>query len=340
MQRLRRRLNGSSIDATPPVATDFQNGCQGHNTARRRPPATTMPTIDHDTLAHRLMQLLIKLNQGERLEPQALAKEFGVTLRTIQRDLRERLAHLPLEKADGRYHLDPAWLGRLNLCDLERFASLAGVGGLFPSISDRFLRELFDSRQPSPLLVQGQHYEALSDRQPLFQQLEQAIRQRRRIGFVYSKPASAKPHIDVEPHKLANHGGIWYLAAVDAGKLKSFAFGKIDRLLVSDTGFEPDPAIEQRLLREDGIWLSEDKTRVVLKVAPEIAGYFKRRRLVPDQALEKELEDGSLVLTASMAHPNQILPIVRYWIPHVRIVSPPALRTEMEAQIRTYLTRN
>lgn len=37
--------------------------------------------------------MLVKLNQGEKLDPESLAQEFGVNLRTIQRDLNERFAH-------------------------------------------------------------------------------------------------------------------------------------------------------------------------------------------------------------------------------------------------------
>lgn len=51
----------------------------------------------HDTLVRRLSEMLFKLNQGERLDPAALAEEFGVNIRTIQRDLNERFAYLPLE---------------------------------------------------------------------------------------------------------------------------------------------------------------------------------------------------------------------------------------------------
>lgn len=39
----------------------------------------------HDTLVYRLAQMLVKLNQGEKLDPQDPASEFGVTLRTITR---------------------------------------------------------------------------------------------------------------------------------------------------------------------------------------------------------------------------------------------------------------
>ena len=57
-----------------------------------------MTTGNHDTLVYRLAQILVKLNQGEKLDPLTLADEFGVNLRTIQRDLNVRFAYLPLQK--------------------------------------------------------------------------------------------------------------------------------------------------------------------------------------------------------------------------------------------------
>ncbi|KQB58024.1 MULTISPECIES: HTH domain-containing protein [Acidovorax] len=46
------------------------------------------------TVAFRLTSMLRRLNEGKRLRPEELAKEFSVTLRTIQRDLNEKLAFL------------------------------------------------------------------------------------------------------------------------------------------------------------------------------------------------------------------------------------------------------
>ena len=46
-----------------------------------------MSHTGHDLLAWRLATILQKLNQGERLDINALASEFGVHKRTIQRDL-------------------------------------------------------------------------------------------------------------------------------------------------------------------------------------------------------------------------------------------------------------
>jgi predicted DNA-binding transcriptional regulator YafY len=291
----------------------------------------------HDTLVYRLAQMLVKLNQGEKLDAQALADEFGVNLRTIQRDLNERFAYLPLEKTDGRYHLDPAFLGKLSTRDIERFASLAGVRGLFPSLSDEFLRDIFDTRMQSALLVKGHNYEDLADRKEAFRELERAIVARRHVAFEYRKEEGLKAYASVAPFKLVNHKGIWYLAGRDGEKLKTFAFGKIDRLRTLATTFAPDPLIEKTLVEEDGIWLGEEKREIVLKVSAEVAGYFKRRKLIANQVIEKELEDGGLIVSAKVGHVNQVLPIVRYWIPHLRIISPEGLQGELERELARYV---
>jgi predicted DNA-binding transcriptional regulator YafY len=296
-----------------------------------------MSTANHDTLVYRLAQILVKLNQGEKLDPQELADEFGVNLRTVQRDLNERFAYLPLLKTNGRYHLDPTFLGKLNTRDIERFASLAGVRGLFPSLSDDFLSDIFDTRIQSALLVKGHHYENLAGKESQFRLLEQAIVARHHVSFDYQKDEGRKHYDTVAPYKLVNHKGIWYLAGRDADRLKTFSFGKIDHLRQLDSQFNPDPDIDKTLIEEDGIWLGEEKKEIVLKIATEIAGYFKRRKLIANQVIEKELEDGGLIVSAKVGHLNQVLPIVRYWIPHIRVISPEGLQGELERDLAAYL---
>lgn len=298
-----------------------------------------MANENHDTLVFRLAQMLVKLNQGENLDPRSLAGEFGVNLRTVQRDLNVRFAYLPLQKTKGSYHLDPTFLGKLSTRDVERFASLAGVRGLFPSLSDDFLRDIFDSRMQTALLVKGHHYEDLAGKESVFRLLEQAIVARRHVTFDYSKDGGIKSYAGVAPYKLINQKGIWYLAGRDGDKIKTFSFTLIECLRVLDSIFAPDTSVDKTLLEEDGIWFGEEKKEIVLKIAKEVAGYFRRRRLIANQVIEKELEDGGLIVSAKVGHPNQVLPIVRYWIPHIRIISPEGLQAEMETAIREYVDR-
>lgn len=58
---------------------------------------------EYDKLSIRLVQILSKFNNGESLSAQELAQEFNVDTRTIQRDLNERLAFMPIKKENGRY---------------------------------------------------------------------------------------------------------------------------------------------------------------------------------------------------------------------------------------------
>lgn len=298
-----------------------------------------MANNNHDTLVYRLAQILVKLNQGEKLDPQALSSEFGVNLRTIQRDLNIRFAYLPLQKTSGRYHLDTAFLGKLSTRDIDRFASLAGVVGLFPSLSDEFLQDIFDTRMQSALLVKGHNYESLVGKEQLFREIEKSIIARHKISFDYAKPDGIKSYVAVSPYKLINNKGIWYLSAIDEGKLKAFSFTKIEKLIILEEPFPWDAKINAQLESEDSIWLSEEKQEVVMKVSHEIAGYFKRRKLIANQVIVKELEDGGLIVSAKVGHSDQILPIVRYWIPNIRIISPESLQLDMEKTIVEYLKK-
>ncbi|MDO9042978.1 MAG: WYL domain-containing protein [Desulfocapsaceae bacterium] len=296
-----------------------------------------MTTGNHDTLVYRLSQILVKLNQGEKLDPLSLADEFGVNLRTIQRDLNVRFAYLPLQKSDGKYHLDPTYLGKLNTRDIERFAILAGVRGLFPSLSDDFLGDIFDSRIQSALLVKGHNYEDLANKENIFRQLERAIIANCHISFDYKKKEGDKSYSSVAPFKLVNHKGIWYLVARDSDKLKTFLFAKIENLNQLNTRFAKDPEVDRRLKEEEGIWFGEEQKEIVFTISHKIACYFKRRNLIANQVIEKELENGGLIVSAKVGHVNQVLPIVRYWIPYIRIISPEGLQTDMEKNLRNYL---
>lgn len=298
-----------------------------------------MASDNHDTLVYRLAQILVKLNQGEKLDPNALADEFGVNLRTIQRDLNERFAYLPLQKTDGRYSLDLTFLGKLSTKDIERFAGLAGVRGLFPSLSDEFLRDIFDSRVQEALLIKGHHYENLAGKEQTFRVLEKAIVARQNVAFDYQKTDGVKSYTSVSPYKLLNLKGIWYLAAVDGDKLKTFSFAKIERLKFLDATFVWSKEVDTKLATEDGIWFTESQHEVVLKVSAEVAGYFKRRKLIANQVIEKELADGGLLISAKVGHPNQVLPIVRYWVPHIKIVSPESWQRDLERSFLDYLER-
>jgi predicted DNA-binding transcriptional regulator YafY len=287
---------------------------------------------EHDKTAVRLTQILRKLNQGEKLDPRQLADEFQVTLRTIQRDLLERFSYLTFQKDNNLFYLEAYYLGKLNTQDVERFACLTGIKDLFPTLKNEFLRELFDSRISQAYLVKGHHYEDLSRKSHEFKQLEQAILQHRWIQFMYKEKSYRS-----QPYKLVNHKAIWYLAAVTDEQLKAFSFSQLQRVVIECEIFTPDTKIHNTIANEDSIWFSENKREIVLKVDSSVAYYFQRRDLLPNQQIDKTLEDGSLIVSSRIAHDHQILPLIRYWLPNIEVISPNEMRLNLLQGLREYL---
>lgn len=103
-----------------------------------------MASTKHETLAIRLADILLKLNNGQVLDPAELADEFGVHVRTIHRDI-NRLGPVLDRLPDGRYQLAAEYRGKLQPRDLELFARITGVEHLFPDHGRRFLLALLDT---------------------------------------------------------------------------------------------------------------------------------------------------------------------------------------------------
>ncbi|GAB2582879.1 WYL domain-containing protein [Dyella jejuensis] len=290
-----------------------------------------MKSSGHDTLAYRLAEILIKLNQEESFSLEELAVEFGVSERTIYRDM-NRLAGIAEPLGDGRYQLAPTYRGRLKPKDLATFAKLTGVDQLFPNSTPRFLVALLETLSQGSILVRGHHYELLKPHDLQFQQLEDAVRQHKCCTFTY-----ADKRRTVAPYRLVNNKGIWYLAASENGQLKSYALSRIVNLNVNDETFAPRQDIHRQIDDDDDVWFTQEKTEVLLSVAPQAAYYFQRRKLLPQQTTVKSLENGGLIVSSHIGHANQILPSIRYWIPHVKILEPVWLKEAMDGELREYL---
>ncbi|XID74654.1 helix-turn-helix transcriptional regulator [Alkanindiges sp. WGS2144] len=289
----------------------------------------------HEKLADRLASILIRLNSGEKLNPKQLADEYKTHVRTILRDF-DRLSYLPLEKDEqsNRYYLPSGCLGKLNEQDIKNFAQISGISKLYPKLNLSFLRELMDSRASSIYSPKGYFFEDTSQFSAFFDLFKEAIQNRRQIGFLYK----GMPRL-VQPYRIIHHHGSWYLAAVRKGELRAYRLSRISlpRYEHQLAGFEPDPVILKQLENEESIWFGQDKQEIVLTVHPDVALHFKQRQLLPEQQIIKELDDGGILVSSRVVKHMQILPLVRYWVPHVRIVSPPSLQGKLENELKGYL---
>lgn len=281
-------------------------------------PVTAHAGSKGEKLAQRLSHILARLHQGDTIDKHQLARDLQVSVRSIERDLSERLHGIAECNAQGHWQLTHTARSTIPARHLNDYARLAGTEHLFPDTSLRYLLEQLQTR-PSNRATQVQPvaHEDLQPQNAAFAQLQSAIEQRHECRFTYK----AKPR-HVQPYRLIHRAGIWYLAAVEAGKLKNFSVALIEALQVDEAShFTPDPAHHDYINGKEDVWFTSETTEVLLRVAPEAAHYFARRSQLPRQQHRTDT-DGSLLVTAHISHREQLLPVVRYWLPHVRIVQP------------------
>lgn len=302
-----------------------------------------MGSRKHERLAYRLSDIIIRLNNGERLNIASLAQDYQVCIRTLKRDFQERLATLDFSDSGPIfYQLSPSRVGYLNLTEIRRFANFASVQDLFPKID----REFFYDKLNQSIVVKGFDYENIQARTQEFNLINQAIKDCRIISFDYQKirqqtnavTQNPKKHYYLAPYHLLNKNGIWYVIDRCDTQTRNFCFTQISNLSVTDSTFVCDKQIKANVINTDSLFFDNHINEIVLQVGATVAGYFERRDLLPNQELIRKLDNGDLLLACRHVHPREITPIVQYWLPHIRVISPSNVQREMEDSLKSYLS--
>lgn len=299
----------------------------------------TTPRTASDTkggkLAQRLSRIIARLHQGDAIDKHRLAEEFQVDVRTIERDLSQRLSSIAERGPNGQWQLTLQARSTIPAKHLHNYARMAGTEHLFPNSSLPYLLEQLDTpEQRRATHVQPVPHEDLDGSTHTFTALQTAIEQHHPCRFTYKGKAR-----HAQPYRLIHKNGVWYLAAEEAARLKNFSVALIEQLEVDTAArFTPQRSHLDYIAAKDDVWFTDKTTEVLLRVAPEVAHYFARRPLLPQQQ-HREDNDGSLLVTTHINHIHQLLPVVRYWLPHVRIVQPPAWQEELVRGLREALVQ-
>ncbi len=286
----------------------------------------------HDTIATRLAMILVKFNSGERFTADELCEEFSVDKRTIQRDLNNRLSYLPIKKENGYYSLESYALGKLTYNDIKNFATISGIKSLYPSLTDDFIADILNTKINSVYLIKEYGYENITSKQDDFEAISVAILQNKQIACTYKD----KPRM-LLPYKLVNKNAIWYLVADEDGTLKNFSFSKMADLKVLEKTFNPSSDFIETIEKSGADWISQTEIEATLEIDNTVAEYFLRRKLLPHQVVISHT-DKHLMLYTKVSYEDEILNIVKYWLPHIKIISPNSLCEKLDAVLNAYLS--
>ena len=279
----------------------------------------------------RILDIVRRLYVGERLSAGVVSVEYGVSSRTIHRDMLKIAQSIPLQNSNGIWSLDRSALSKgeddLNHILLSSFARNLEIE----------VECLERSNLSSEKISFAIEYKNLPKK--FGEALAASLMNDEKCGFVYLKSEGSSERV-VDPIRIYTENGRWYLIARDYKDdgIKYFNLDKIRNFRRIEEKQTLTPEMIAQANNMKSIWSSTGKEsfRVVLYVKPEIAGYIRDIKLHKSQTIEDEHYDGGLEVHCEITHKLEILPQIKYWLPRVHIIEPKWLRDDLMRDLEVY----
>lgn len=297
---------------------------------------------DYDKILTRLTIILARLNDGEALSVKELAQEFNVSTKTLQRDFNERLSafHIyqdkRLWKMQEGFSLEKTKSLReqLVLDIIEKMTE--SIGGAFSTTSHKLLSKI-KNEDFNPIYTKL-NIEDISDKFEDIQVIEKAIKNKTELECAYENEREGVFKTIIQPLKIVNYEGFWYLVALRDNSVKKFYLKALSNIKTTDTIFRVDKNIEKLLENSINIWFKSDVEPFEVKLyADKVATKYFKRRALPTQSLESASQDGTMEFTVTITDEMEIIPLVKYWIPHLRVIEPLWISELIEVDLKVYL---
>jgi len=287
---------------------------------------------------------LAKLNDGEALSVKELAEEFNVSTKTIQRDFNERLSDFHIYQDKRKWRMQEGFCiektkslqEQLVLDIIEKMTE--SIGGKFATTSHKLLSKI-KNEDFNPIYTKL-NIEDISDKFSEIQIIEKAIKDKTELECSYENEREGTFRTNIQPLKIVNYEGFWYLVAMRNDYVEKYYLKTLSNIKETSITFTVKENIDQLLENSINIWFKSDVEPFEVKIyADKVATkYFKRREL-PSQIIETLSEDGTMEFVVTITDEMEITPIIKYWLPHLRILEPLWIGDIIDEDLEVYLSK-
>lgn len=298
---------------------------------------------DYDRALTRLRIIITKLNDGELLSVKDLAEEFSVSERTISRDFNEKLQPLyPIEQTGRKWKMQDGFKiekikdidDRIVLDIIEKITE--GIGGTFATKSHKLLSKI-KNEEYNPIYTKL-NIEDITDKLSEIQVLEAAIKEKLEVECNYKDESRGTYKTTIKPLKIVNYEGYWYLVALESKLLKKYYLKNISSSKSTTNIFITDSKLDDLLENSVSIWFQKDVEPYEVKIyADKVATKYFKRRPLPTQSVESLSLDSTMEFVVRITHEMEILPIIKYWLPHLRVIEPQWIQDIIDEDLKGYL---
>lgn len=189
-------------------------------------------------------------------------------------------------------------------------------------------------------MIKQNPFENFMKKKDLLFDIKNAIKQKRYTKIEYE---SDKTYIFEEAKilKILFAKGNFYLAVLTNDDINNgFKFLRlsfIKNITLNPNSFKKDLEAEYFLRNFQTLFslYKEKPYEVVLKVDSSVKRFFIQKKFLSSQKIIENRDD--LVLSFEITNEMEILSLVKKWLPHIKIISPKALKSKFENDLVKYL---
>lgn len=295
----------------------------------------------------RWLHLLTDVRAGRAGTTSEMARRYGVTSRTINKDIQElTAAGIPLyyDRSQHRYafpgniYMPPVTLDLPEFCVVQLLLTAlqdnAGLGNLREKLERLYPGCLRPNTQDTPIAVRVT--QSIVD-STVIQTIHEAIARKMKLKFTYSMPGNPKPfRIYVDPHGICFVRHAWYIAAwyPPHERIQFYRINRMTEPEILDKPFTPQSGFDLEAILADAwsIFYLAEPQHVVVRFSARVAPYIQEVDWHHSQKISENF-DGSITFEVDVSDIREI----RFWAlqygADAEIISPPELRESMIREI-------
>ncbi len=290
----------------------------------------------------RVIEILKDLNNGKKLCIENLSYAYDTCTRSIRRDfelIKDIFGDILISSSKGCYTIVNKILlnDTLNSTELYMMKNILKLSeksqlDISKNIDNDFKTSIIKEDSNSPYLFTNKPYEEVYAHKEKFKLLENAIKYRKEIKIIYNNDHKINTFYFL-PHKIIFISENFYL--VSENRKYKYTLSRIALIeSIECTGnhflynhdlleFIKQMQTPWAVYRENWKDLMID---VVLLMPIKQAKYFKLKKFLPSQEIIHEYDNGYIQVQYSVTSQNEVMGLVKQWIPYVKVIKPRALK--------------
>ncbi len=300
----------------------------------------------------RILEILKELDEGKSLHVKHLACKYDTSIRSIQRDLeliKSIYGDILISPEKGEYKaVSKTMLQKtLNSTELYMLKNILKLSeksklDLSKNLDDEVKRGLIKEEINSPYLFKQKPYEEVFVHREKFKQLEFAVKFKKQIKIKYNNYKKIN-YFTLKPYKIVFMSENFYLASEYRKERYILSrIAMIENIEFTGKDFHINYDLMDFICSIQSPWATykpnykEHLKEVVIAVQKEKAKYFKLKKFMPSQKIVNEDEEGNITISYTVSSENEVIGLIKQWIPYVKVLSPENLVGVFEGIARKF----